>query len=123
MGKGAYGASVAGPGFGTASGAGSGGSVARGAVLAGGEGLCALPVVNASAIRSGTAKAGPAVLLRKTIAVLIMGESDKSWESPIKLYHRAAAVRPSWNLAERGGLMTQVKLAGSTAEIPTEQMK
>src|SRR5260370_11202071 len=56
MGRGAYGASVAGPGFGTARGAGSGGSAACGV-------LCALTLTAASAVHSSAAKADPSVFL------------------------------------------------------------
>src|SRR5260370_1327498 len=51
---GAYGASVAGPGFGTAKGAGSGGSAACGV-------LCALRLAAASAVHSSAAEADPRV--------------------------------------------------------------
>src|ERR1035437_604924 len=60
MGNGAYGASFAGPGFGTDKGAGSGASVARGA-------FWALPAVAASTVHSSAGKADPMVFLGITL--------------------------------------------------------
>src|SRR5450432_980212 len=66
MGNGAYGASVAGPGFGTASGAGRGASV-----------FCALPLTTARAIHSSAPKADPMVIrIAKTISPMPRAQAN-----------------------------------------------
>jgi hypothetical protein len=92
MGCGAYGASVAGPGFGTPRGEGSGGSAALGAVVTGCGAFWA-PAVNASAVRSRRLKANPILFLLLAVPVPIMsnGSMDFGLSSEFdklsRLYH------------------------------------
>src|ERR1700730_17065738 len=92
MGDGEYGASVAGPGFGTERGAGSGGSVARCCAVS-----CALAPLKASAVRNSGVKADQTRFLL-IVPVFIgpkkYGKTGASWTDtstmkPVYLFARA----------------------------------